>query len=405
MQDRLPERSRARRSSRTGLFLTLIASGLVVILIAGLGSWESYRLRTQMQNDPKVARVWLAGVTYGPHHQLERGSSLQRWLNSHHISLLGDYELISGQYANDPGSIEIWLNYESYLAGHPDLECHRIQADGTAFVDDLGQPCHGFLDIHGKTVGVYLPGYDHAAHEIRCVLQWMPRRPAAPYPVSRPTVFTVKLPRAVRTLPTSAALPQLVTVSAKGVTVTASAARLGPFKRANNAVGQRDLTFRLKIDGGEIANDNVANDIDLAITDYTKAQRIRALSGVLTRPLRIFSSKTATSAAAQARRQLLSFVNPSYQTPLTVFDPYGISIVAPGQTVTPLITKETLESARKGQGMVWVVPVNNAGKGTDVIRLRFDVLPKSRSSHGTAIMAADLVPFDLCIPVQTGDEI
>ena len=55
--------------------------------------------------------------------------------------------------------------------------------------------------------------------------------------------------------------------------------------------------------------------------------------------------------------------------------------------------------------MVWVASVNNAGKGTDAVRLHFDVLPKSPAGRKTPSVPAALVPFDLCIPVQTGDEI
>src|SRR5204863_6335663 len=111
--------------------------------------------------------------------------------------------------------------------GQPDLECHRVQQAGTAFVDDVGQTYHGFLDMHGKTVAVYLPGYDHSAREMRCILRWMPRRPAAPSPISRPMVFKVKLPRYPRVLPAAESLPRTVTAQKDGITVTVDAGRLG----------------------------------------------------------------------------------------------------------------------------------------------------------------------------------
>ena len=400
MQNGVSERRHRDRKGWTGLFLSIAVLTLVVVCVVLAGLWESYRRRTQMQNDPGIARVWVVGTTFGARHHLQRGASLQRWLNDHHISLLGDYELLQSQYANDPGSMEIWFNYESYLVGQPDLECHRVNPAGTAFIDDLGQPYHGFLDIHSKIVGVYLPGYDHAAHEIHCILHWMPRRPAAPLPLSRPMEFTVKLPRAARVLPPAAELPRAVTVRKNGITVTVDAVRLGPFKPANGATGQRDLTFNLKIDGAEIANDNMASDLDLSISDPVRAARIRTMIGAAT--LRPTIARKSVNPALSAQRQLLAFTNASYDSPLTITDPYGLPLIVPGQSVSPLVTKETLASARRGEGAVWVVPVQNAGKGTDAIRLHFEVQPKERPDR---ISASAPVPFDLVAPVQTGEKI
>src|SRR5215210_495567 len=133
MQEDAYELARRRRHGRTGLFLSITAASCIAACIALVTLWESYKRRTQMQNDPNVARVWVAGTTFGPKHVLERGSNLQKWLNERHISLLGDYEIINSQYANDPGAMAIWFNYQSYLIGQPDLECHRVQQAGTAF--------------------------------------------------------------------------------------------------------------------------------------------------------------------------------------------------------------------------------------------------------------------------------
>ncbi len=398
MQDREP--NRRPRHTRTGLFLSLTALTFVVAALVLAASWESYRRRTQMQNDPRVARVWVAGTTFGAHHQLQRGASLQRWLNERHISVLGDYEVVQSQYANDRGSMEIWFNYESYLIGQPDLECHRVDPAGTAFVDDLGQPYHGFLDIHGKTVGVYLPGYDHAAREMRCVLHWMPRRPADPSPDSRPMAFTVKLPRLPRILPPAAGLPRAVTVQNQGITATVEAVRLGPPRLATGDVGQRDLTFHLKIDGGELANDNVASDLGLNIPDPVQAARLRRIIGAAPRPP-LVAGRSPLS-ALQAQRQMLAFTNATYDMPMTLTDPYGLPLIVPGQSVTPLVSKDVLQNARRGKGMVWVVPVRNAGKGTDVVRFHFNVAPTVRPDR---FASSAPIAFDLDVRVQTGDEI
>ena len=378
MQDGNSERRRKRRGGRTGLFLSVAVLGSIACCIVVAGLWESYQRRTQMQSDPRVARVWVAGTTFGAKHQLQRGSSLQRWLNERHISLLGDYEQVQSQFANDRGSMEIWFNYESYLIGQPDLQCHRLNPDGTAFVDDLGQRYHGFLDIHGKTVGVYLPAYDHSAHEINCYLHWMPRRPASPEPVSRPMVFTVKVPPMPRVLPPASSLPRAVSVRQKGLTLTMDAARLGPFKQAAGSIGQRDLTFRLKIEGGEIANGNVGNDLNLGVPDPARAARIRVLAGAAPLSLRVTNPRNAAQAA---QAQMLAFSNGTFELPMNITDPYGLPLIVPGQSVMPLVSKEMVESARRGKGMVWVAPVQGAGRGTDAIRIHIDVLPGVRPDH------------------------
>ena len=398
MQDSRLDRTKGRQGGRTGLFLALAAAAIVVVSIVAAGLWDGYRRRTQMQNDPRVARVWVNGVTFGPYHELKRGSSMQQWLNSHNISLLGDYQVLQGQYARDPGSIEMWFGYESYLVGRPELECHRVWPGGTAFTDDLGQVYHGFLDIHDRSIGVYLPGYDHSAREIRCALKWMPRRPAAPQPESEPMKFTIRLPVMRRELPPGASLPRTVTQRKGGITVTVNAARIGPFKRAQGAIGQRDMTFHLKIDGGEIANDNVATELNLDEPDPARVARIRTAIGAAVAPVR----PSGATPALQAQGQLMAFINPTFSIPLTIVDPYGIPLIVPGQAVAALVSRDALDSARRGEGVRWRAPVNNAGKGTDAVRLHLDVYPKPM--HGKIMLNAP-VPFDLVVPVQTGDEI
>lgn len=397
------------------MFWILFALSAGALFVAVLGYWESHKRRTQMQNDPRVARVWLAGITFGKEHILTRGSTLQGWLNDHNITFLGNHEVIQSQFSGDPGAVELWFNYESYLIGHPDLECHRLTPSGTAFTDDLGQPYHGYLDIHGKTIGVYLPGYDHAAKRLYCMLHWVPRQPAPPLPVSNPMVFTIDLPPVKRILSSSADLPRdPVTQTKGGITVTASAARLGVPKLGSQATGQRDLTFRLKIDGGHLADDNVADDLSSDdIEDLTSAetglsraippQTVRTLQSRLNRQVWITQQISKPPGTTRTIIQPMPIVaTPSSDSMLTITDPYGVSLLVPQQSVTPLVTRETVQSARKGEGTVWVAPLNGAGRGTDVIKLHFDVVPNPHGKGGAPVRS---IPFDLLLPVQTGDEI
>ncbi|HLV80720.1 MAG TPA: hypothetical protein VKT32_10575, partial [Chthonomonadaceae bacterium] len=241
----------------------LALAGLVLVLCRLVAGSRSH---VQMQTDPNVATVWVLGVTHGPMHMVQEGSALQKWLNAVNIHAFGDYHSYRSGYDGDPDSLEIWFDYTSYLPRTPDLECHRVGQ--TAFVDDMGQAYHGYLDFQGKVVGVYLPGYDHAAHRLTCCLHWMPRQPAAPTPVSRPMVFTIALPPAQRLLPPLAALPRgPVTQSHGEVTVTVTDARLSAPRTRPFTSTQRDLAFRLKITGGELACSNVvAYDPNVLIT-------------------------------------------------------------------------------------------------------------------------------------------
>jgi hypothetical protein len=317
--------------------------------------------------------------------------------------LLGEYELFQSQYSNDPGAMAVWFNYESYLIGQPNLECHRVQQAGTAFTDDQGQVYHGFLDMHGRTVAVYLPGYDHSAHEMRCILRWMPRKPAAPSPVSRPMVFKIVLPRYPRVLPPASSLPRTVTAQKDGITVTVEAARLSGAKQTKDTVW-RDLTFHLKIDGGYLTNDNAVNDLSSGSPYAGSGGSTRiAINGRAA--ISAMGLRSLTINPAAGTRQRLSFYNSFYSLPMTFTDPYGFPLLTGGQPITPLISADIIKSFHRGEGAVWVARVSSAGKGTDAVRLHLDVAPKPRiDAHGTLISPVP-VPFELTIPIQTGDEI
>ncbi|HLK60708.1 MAG TPA: hypothetical protein VKU00_29360, partial [Chthonomonadaceae bacterium] len=185
------KRKRAGGHSRVlgcGIALLLLGVGLVMTTALMV---QARNRRVQLQSDPHVATVWLLGATWGPNHSVTFGSPSQKWLNEHNITAFGSYAVLHSPYTGEPGGVEFWFDYQSYLPSQ-ELECHRVGE--MAFTDDLGQTYHGYLDFQGKTVGVYLPAYDHAAHRLFCNIHWMPRRPAAPSPVSTPMTFMVNLP-------------------------------------------------------------------------------------------------------------------------------------------------------------------------------------------------------------------
>lgn len=372
----------------TAVFLACL--GTIGALIAHFAAQN--RRQSQMQTDPEVATAWIVGVTQGANKTLVRGSHLQRWLNEQNVHLLGDYRELRTRYTADADGVEFWFDYDSHILGHPLLECHRV--DRTAFVDDLGQPYHGFLEFQGKSVGVYLPGYDHAAHRLTCTLHWMPRRPDLPMPVSLPMAFIFNLPPARRVLPVFDALPRgPVSQTTGGVTITAEAARLGPPLLATLNVGQRNLTFRLKVRGGHLANPNVfrSSPVSRSISPFY----FRSVDPRV--PLSLRGGPFGSAGVFRSRPQFSgSFL--TVNRPLEITDPYGISLISPGEMLSPLSADDA--SRESGEdGTTWAIAVNGGGRGTDAIRLQCDVLPTGATSPNAAIH------FDLILPVQTGDEI
>lgn len=388
-----------RRIVRYLVPLLVLCSLAAGILFPALQS----RHQAQLQTDPNVATVWLAGVTRGPNHFLTRGASLQKWLNTHHVHVFGDYTVLQSRYQGDPGGIELWFDYDSYLPSH-ELECHRVGE--TAFVDDLGQPYHGYLDFQKKLIGVYMPGYDHSAHRLICTVHWVPRQPAPPQPVSRPMVFTVDLPPTPRQLPPASTLPPgPVTATKNGITVTVSEVKLGvPIVQPGNLT-QRKLTFRLKIQGGALANSNASD----AYLEYAASSPPNGLVFGSNLLRQIGAPRTLVAGNGLLRRWIgqpnssaLYAYAASPETSLTLTDPYGISLLPTTEYLTPLVTRDTLKEYRAGKGTVWVASVNGAGKGTDVIRLHCDILPTQSASN--AGKPAATVPFDLLLPVEINNE-
>jgi hypothetical protein len=370
------------------------AAALLTVCLLGLALALAVRQshkRHQMQTDPEVATAWLIQVTHGPNHTLTRGSTVQRWANEHGVHALGDYQVLTGSFNGEPNGIELWFDYDSHMAVK-ELECHRVGP--TAFVDDLGQVYHGFLDFQGKTVGVYLPAYDRSAHRLTCILHWMPRRPAAPFPVSTPMTFTVPLPSARRTLPPASTLPDgPVTVTKSGITVTLSDVRLSPTRLRPLYEGQRDLTFQLHVQGGQIADENVVISAD------TMAGLSRAFPGaavVIQGQLRNARGQIYTTRIRSGNNIFMLRNGTTPSDSFTITDPYGVALLSePTSVATPLT------NPRKGQKATpfWVAPVNGAGRGTDCVQFHFHVQPPSRSPKA---MPPELVAFD--IPVRISPE-
>lgn len=336
--------------------------------------------RTQVQTDPSVCTVWVLGMTEGHEQVLHRSSPIQDWLADHGIHFPGAIGTLSGQFHGDPDGAEVWFDYRSLLPQHPMLECHRI--GDTAFLDDLGQAYQGYLDFQGHCVGVYLPGYDHAAHRLTCALHWMPRQPAPPYPMSRPMVFTFDLPRARRILPEAAALPaNPLPASAGGVSVTLSEVRLSRAEIEQLTQGQRQLTFRLKVTGGAISDANVLDLTgDLEMSQLTQTPSASTLA-TLNRDIARMRRGAARLAARSAPR-------------MTITDPYGVPLLSNDAMASRMVSSNG-GAIRDGSGAVWAVPVNGAGKGTDVVRIQLDISPSGGGPD---------IHFDLLAPVASEQE-
>ncbi len=420
-------------------------AGFVLCMIASYAYWNDWSHARQMQEDPRVARVWELGVTQGETHTLRQGSELQLRLNRANIHWLGDFSVLNSRFSGDPLGVEIWFGYQSYVPKRPELICHRV---GTAaFTDDLGQTYHGFLDLHGSVVGVYLPGYDRAARKLFCNLHWMPEEVAGERNtgfISQPMSFTIELPQMKRSLPTlsdlgsegvaSSALNPLeasnvpgnspgarksisevtrskVTQTKNGVTVMIGEARLSAPKLRNLYEGQRDLLFRLNISGGKLANDNVSDIVMPRIqmqgapfsfqmqNDLQQRKLNARIQALIRRNLR---ERQGGAPDKEVPTLTFSPLAPlRVDKSLTMIDPYGVSLNVKDGIVTPLTSVESSNEAAD-KGILWRVPVTGAGKSTDVIRVHLDVRPDSKDSAGQPLPA---IPYDLLIPVQTGDEI
>ena len=365
----LPHRSH-RAVWRAAQVVALVA----VLAVTGRALLQTRQRLQQWHDDPDVASVWVVGITRGPDLTLTRGGPMLEWLNAHGVKIFGTADKVTSRYSGAPDGIEIWFAYHSHLRHTRELACHRVGR--TAFTDDLGQCYHGLLDFEGDIVGVYLPAYDHAARRLTCTLHWMPRAPAPPTPISQPMRFEIELPRVSRRLPPAAQLSFGPVVQTRDdIRVTLGNARLSAPTYSGYDVRQRDLTFHLDIQGGVLAAANV---------DPHKSEL--AMPTATTAPMTLGS-----------RRPGHPWSRPQQsQDPLTATDPYGVSLVPERGEVAPMMSLDELHCTRAADGVVWIVPVNGAGQGTDAVRVRFDVRPSA---------GGPLVPFDLTVRVRGDSEI
>jgi hypothetical protein len=382
-------------SSRRRKQLLRAGFALSVVCLLGIGlavEVQRSHVRHQMQTDSEVATVWLLQATHGPNHILSRGSTVQRWANAHGVHALGDYQVLSSSFNGEPNGVEFWFDYESHTSAQ-ELECHRVGP--TAFVDDLGQVYHGFLDFQGKTVGVYLPGYDHAARYLTCKVHWMPRRPAASFPVSRPMSFTVPLPPTRRTLPLASTLPSgPASVTKNGITVTVDEVHLSPARLRTLYEGQRDLMFQVHIQGGQIADDNV----EMPLADTRVSGPSFVTGNMLTpRQMRRIQSQAFTYSYRSGRSGTLFFTGlPPSSDSFTITDPYGVALLS--ETASIVMPLQKPQNGRKASPF-WTAPVNGAGRGTDCVQLHLHVQPPSSSPQA---MPPSAVVFD--IPVRVAPD-
>lgn len=380
MNEKHPAR---RRRLEPNLFL-ISAMLLTFGALAGIGIsiFNVTRRDIQLQDDPNLASVWVIGVTRGAQQTLTHGGLLQKQLNHFGIHALGDYQVFQSGHSGDPNGLEIWFDYTSHLVGADQLECHRIGQ--TAFEDDLGQRYHGYLDFHNKIVGVYLPGYDHAAHKIYCKVRWMPR--GKRFPVSRPMTFVVDLPPVKRVLPPVASLPRgSIWQQAQGVTVTVRDAELSPPDLTTNYLAiQRRLTFHLKISGGEPANSNLP---DLRYESTTRSTITLSLNGRVLR-----SGPQVLPPSPPQIQAAIRNVFPENSSFCTITDPYGIPLVDHNNSLRGNIYYMD-NSIGSGVDTDYAFAVTGAGKGTDVVRLHLDVHPLNTPANKT-------IPFDLIVPVH-----
>lgn len=344
------------RNRRYFLPLSLLISALTLSSFLILQLFRSHLEALQIHNDPRVGRIWLTGESFGANPSLRSHDPLQFLLNK---LGLGQQTLLSRFYGAS-GGMELWFGYHSKIPGSPHLICHRVGR--TAFSDNLGQDYHGFLDIQPNNfIGVYLPGYDHKAHRLICTLHWMPSD--GPGPVSRPMQFIINLPPAIRLLPYSNQLPaNSASRTVDGVSAALSRVQLSEPNYSEYRQYQRVLSFNLSVKGGKLEASN---------TIMVASQMPDPFSPPALR------SKTAPGKAAQH--------------PLSISDPYGISLMSPGELVLPLLSVNQEGPVKDVNGEIWMAQVDGAGESTDVVRFQFFV----QKDH-----SGKLIYFDLLTPVE-----
>ena len=305
-----------------------ILLGLLVIVV-----FHEQREYTQQQSDPAIVTAWLVGVSYGKSPKLIQNSPIQNMFDKVGLHLSSSTPPIKSLYQGTRGSLQIWLKDKSLLPGHPKLICHRVGE--TAFVDNFGQCYQGFLDLHPGVIGVFLPGYDHSASSMTCILHWVPVTTYRHNPVSKPMRFTVDLTPPQRILPAAATVSDAVTINRDGITLSVADVQLSNPTYGSYLEGQREISFNIKVHGGVPWAKNLSPSI--MDTQYDT-------------PAGGIPSSTAK-----------------------IYDPYGIPMTIPHTFIRPMKAFDDKTIIHVNGYEVWEAEINGAGRSTDVVRLHIPV--------------------------------
>ncbi len=329
------------------LKVLVLSTSVAVVILGSIVILETIqRRKLQIQNDPQVAAAWLAGVRYGSDCSLTPHHGLTTLLKRIGLRLPQVHHTLLSHFQGANGSMEVWLGYISHLTNQPRLVCEPVGS--TVFYDNLGQSYRGFLDLQPGFVGLFLPGYDHAARTITCVVHWLPANNDAAK-VSKPMRFEIKLPSASRKLPPAPSIGYSAVASQQGVTVGISHVRLSEALNGDYRNGQRELTFHLHTVGGAVW----ARNMNMA--ELEDDQSIPTSDAV------------------------------------SIVDPYGMNIVMPHTFISRMRSFVTGAPFTVEHASVWVAPVSGAGESTDVVKIVLPIKP----TH-----SARVIPFQLLVRVK-----
>lgn len=302
--------------------------GLLMFMV-----FHEQREYTQQQSDPAIVTAWIVGVSYGKSPRLIQNSPIQNIFDRVGLHLSSSTPPINSLYQGTRGSLQLWLKDKSLLPGHPKLICHRVGE--TAFVDNFGQCYQGFLDLHPGVIGVFLPGYDHSASSMTCILHWQPVTTYSHNPVSKPMRFTVDLTPPKRVLPVASVVPDAVTLNRDGITLSAEDVQLSNPTYGSYLEGQRQLTFEIRVDGGVPWAKNLAPSI------------MESRSGTASDDMPSLKAK--------------------------IFDPYGFPMTIPHTFIRPMKAFDGRTIINVNGYEVWESEINGGGRSTDVVRLHIPV--------------------------------
>ncbi len=309
---------------------------LAVVILGTIVLVETIqRRKLQIQNDPHVAASWLVGVRYGSDCSFVPHDGLATIVTRLGLRIPRIGRELSSRYNGVNGSMEVWLGYVSHVANQSKLQCAPVGQ--MAFFDNLGQSYRGFLDLHKGYTGLFLPGYDHAAKTLTCVVHWLPNI-NEPSSASKPMRFFIKLPKARRVLPLLTSVGYSAIDNQHGVTVGISHVRLSEALNGGYSHGQRELTFHLHLAGGVVWARNMNMD---EVVDNSE-------------------------------------IGPSNSA--GIVDPYGMNLVLPHTFISRMRSFLTGAPFSVNHASVWVAPVSGAGVSTDMVQFNLPVKPANASS-------------------------